>query len=97
MRALEQIPSLHLHIDRVSVKGLDARGQERFLRALENQLKLLAADPAIREAMGAGPVHLPSLRAEKLPSGSTPEDAAGRLVRSLQRQLMRERGARSDG
>jgi hypothetical protein len=88
--------SLHLQIDRVSVQGLDARGQQRFVRALESRLNELAAKPAFRTAMQAGPLHLPSLRAGKLPSGTTPEDAAGQVVRTLHQQLIWERGVRND-
>ena len=77
--------TVHIHIDRLVVDGIDARGQQRFVRALEVQLA-----EAVRGADAAGAFrgdgstrHIGRVDAGEMRAGSTPERAAGQVAKAV--------------
>jgi hypothetical protein len=77
--------TVHIHIDRLVVDGMDARGQQRFMRALEAQLA-----EAARQAVAAGAFradgftrHIERVDAGEMPAGATPEKSAGHVAKAV--------------
>ena len=77
--------TVHIHIDRLVMDAIDARGQQRFVRALEAQLA-----EAARAAVAGGAFARAGLTrrigrvdAGEIPAGATPERAAGQMAKAV--------------
>jgi hypothetical protein len=89
--------TVHIHIDRLVVDGIDARGQQRFVRALEAQLAE-AARGAAAAGVFAGDGVMRRIRrvdAGEMRAGTTPERAAGQVATAVGTAI--EGGWRSRG
>jgi hypothetical protein len=92
--------SVKLHIERIVVEGLTASGQQRFLRALESQLHQWAGAHSASDGLAAGFTRntrkrIQALDAGPLRPGTTPEQAATQVVRSIHQSLASNRQAPS--
>ena len=89
---------VHLHIDRLVGEGVDARGRERFVAALEQQMTELASGLAAGAVDGR---RIGRVDAGVLRAGATPEQAAGQVggaVRAALRASPTEKpGGRGNG
>jgi len=77
--------TVHIHIDRLVVDGIDARGQQRFVRALEAQLAdTVRGAAAARAFQGHGFArHIGRVDAGEMRAGATPERAAGQVAKAI--------------
>jgi hypothetical protein len=77
--------TVHIHIDRLVVDGIDAGGQQRFVRALEAQLAEAARGAAAGGAFaGTGLTRrIGRVDAGEMRAGATPERAAGQVAKAV--------------
>jgi hypothetical protein len=77
--------TVHIHIERLVVDGIDARGQQRFVAALEAQLAEAACGAAAAEAFAGDGVmrRIGRVDAGEMRSGATPERAAGQVAKAV--------------
>ena len=77
--------TVHIHIERLAVDGIDVRGQKRFVRALEAQLAESARQASAAGAFaGDGVVRqIGFVDAGEMRAGATPERAAGQVARAI--------------
>jgi hypothetical protein len=76
---------VHIHIERLVVDGIDARGQQRFVRALEAQLAESARGAvAVGVFAGDGVMRrIGRVDAGEMRAGTTPEHAAGQVAKAV--------------
>jgi hypothetical protein len=77
--------TVHIHIERLVVDGIDGRGQQRFVRALEVQLAEAARGAATAGAFARDSVmrHIGRVDAGEMRAGATPERAAGQVAKAV--------------
>jgi hypothetical protein len=77
--------TVHIQIDRLVVDGIDARGQQRFLRTLEAQLVESARGAAAAGVFAShgGMRHIGRVDAGEMRAGATPELAAGQVAKAV--------------
>ena len=77
--------TVHIHIDRLVVDGIDAREQQRFVRALEAQLADAARRAATAGALAGGGFarHIGRVDAGEMAAGATPERAARQVAKAV--------------
>jgi hypothetical protein len=77
--------TVHIHIERLVVDGIDARGQNRFVRALEAQLAESAHQASAGGAFAGDGVmrQIGRVDAGEMRAGATPERAAGQVARAI--------------
>jgi hypothetical protein len=77
--------TVHIHIERLVVDGIDARGQHRFVRALEAQLADAAHGAAAAGVFAGDGVirHIGRVDAGEMRAGATPERAAGQVAKAV--------------
>lgn len=76
---------VHIHIDRLVVDGIDARGEKRFVRALEAQLAESAREAAAAGAFAGGALvqQISRVDAGEMRAGATPERAARQISKAI--------------
>jgi hypothetical protein len=79
--------SIHLHIDRILVRGIARADGRRFAIALEEKLREWAASGLGGVVPGDAPRAIPSLNAGRLRPGATPAQAATQIVQAIQTRL----------
>jgi hypothetical protein len=77
--------TVHIHIERLVVDGIDGRGQHRFVRALEAQLTEAARGAAAAGVFaGDGLAHrIGRVDAGEMRAEATPERAAGQVAKAV--------------
>ena len=77
--------TVHIHIERLVVDGIDARGQQRFVRALEAQLAESARGAAAGGVSAGDGVmrRIGRVDAGEMRAGATPERAAGQVAKAV--------------
>jgi hypothetical protein len=77
--------TVHIHIERLVVDGIDERGQQRFVRALEAQLAESARGAAAAGVFAGDGVmrRIGRVDAGEMRAGVTPERAAGQVVKAV--------------
>jgi hypothetical protein len=77
--------TVHIHIDRLVVEGIDARGQQRFVRALEAQLAEAARGAATVGAFAGNGLmrRIGRVDAGEMRAGATPERAAAQVASAV--------------
>jgi hypothetical protein len=77
--------TVHIHIERLIVDGIDARGQQRFVRALEAQLAESARAAAEARVFAGDAImrHIGRVDAGEMRAGATPEHAAGQVAKAV--------------
>jgi hypothetical protein len=77
--------TVHIHIERLVVDGIDARGQQRFVRALEAQLAEVARGAAVAGAFGGNGLarRIGRVDAGEMRAGARPETAAGQVAKAV--------------
>ncbi len=79
--------SIHLHIDRIVVRGIARAEGRRFAIALEETLREWAESGLAGVVPGDAPRAIPSLDAGRLRPGATPARAAAQIVEAIQARL----------
>jgi len=77
--------TVHIHIERLVVDGIDARGQQWFIRALEAQLVDAARGAAAAGVFAGHRVmrQIGRIDAGEMRAGTTPERAAGQVAKAV--------------
>jgi hypothetical protein len=77
--------TVHIHIERLVVDGIDARGQQRFVRELEAQLAESALGAAAAGAFAGNGLErrIGRVDAGEMRAGATPERAAGQVAKAV--------------
>ncbi|HUY93897.1 MAG TPA: hypothetical protein VMU71_01320 [Terracidiphilus sp.] len=78
---------IHLNIDRITVEGLSAAEQRSFTRALEAELRALAAAGRLDAAAGGEDRAIRNLHAGELRPGTTANRAAAQVAGSIRQAL----------
>jgi hypothetical protein len=88
---------IHLHIDRITMDGLSAAEQRSFKRALEAELRDLAAAGKLDVTAGSEDRRIRSLHAGELRACTTANRAAAQVAGSIGQALSGRAGASSRG
>jgi hypothetical protein len=77
--------TVHIHIGRLVVDGVDGPGQQRFMRALETELAELARGAAAAGVFASheGMRQIGRVDAGEMRAGATPERAAGKVAKAV--------------
>ncbi len=75
--------AVHLAIDRVTLTGYTASQQQRFLAALDSQLRAAVSQAGAGGPPTGGRRHIHHVDAGPLRAGAAPEEAAARVARGL--------------
>lgn len=80
-------PRVHLHIDRLVLRGVPREQRDAVVRSLENEIARQLAQPGAHENFR--PRHAPSLRTGPLTlaEGATPKQLGASAARALVRSL----------
>lgn len=77
--------TVHIHIERLAVDGIDAPGQQRFVRALEAQLAEAARGAAAGGAFAGNGLtrRIGRVDAGEMRAGATPERSAAQVATAV--------------
>jgi hypothetical protein len=77
--------TVHIYIERLIVDGIDAGGQQRFVRALEVQLAEAARGAAAAGVFAGNGLarRIGRVDAGEMRAGATPERAAGQVAKAV--------------
>jgi hypothetical protein len=77
--------TVHIYIESLVVDGIDARGQQRFVRALEVKLAEAAGGAAAAGAFAGSSLvrRIGRVDAGEMRAGATPERAAGQVAKAI--------------
>ena len=83
---------VRVHVDRLQVSGLASGDRQRFVSALERELRNVALDAGTPSAQAQHAIHIPHVSAGRLRANGSPEDAAAQVARQIAKQLQPHAG-----
>jgi len=78
--------TVHVHIDRIAVDGLDETAQRQFAHSLQEQLRAWAASGAAN-GVALNALKIPALDAGMIKPGATAPQAAAQVINAVARRL----------
>ena len=78
---------VRVHVDRLQVGGLAPHDRQRFVRALERELRDVALNSGTPSGDSGRAIRIPQVSAGRLRPNATPEDAAAQVARQIAQQM----------